>query len=70
MCIGIYFNIYIYIDRIVRCFPRARRRFIHKRIVGVFPALGRLLELKRAYTGKRKRRKKRSLKKKKISIII
>jgi len=39
--IGIYFNIYISI--VVRCFPRARRRFIHKRIVGVFFSCSRTL---------------------------
>lgn len=46
MCTGIYYfniQVYIYIDRRSALFPRARRRFIHKRIVGVFFSSSRTL---------------------------
>lgn len=62
MCIdiGICFNIYID-RRIARCFlARVVVSFIKESWEFFFPPLGRLLELKRAHTGKRKKRKKRS----------
>jgi len=62
--IGIYFHIYIS-TAVARCFlARVVVSFIKESWEFFFHLLGRLLELKRAHTGKRKRRKKRSLRKK------
>lgn len=65
MCTGIYyFNIYI--DRRSALFPRARRRFIHKRIVGVFFSSSRTLIGIKTCAHRKKVKEEKTVFKKKI----